>query len=197
VDSKDSEMKGLSLRNYLAVLASLRGERVARDVVGLLSPELRDALRDGMIVPGGWYPVAFKRELHAAGRRVTGEPRLAWLMGSEMTRRDLHGIYRAFLRIVSPRHVLSLGSLFFGSYFRGPAMRVDENRRGYTHVTFTGCHGFDRNMWLDVIGGCEATLEAAGAKYVRMHIEDGGRDGDATSSITASWSGGETDSARP
>jgi hypothetical protein len=183
-------MKGQSLRNYLGVLAAVRGVDVAERALALLSPSLREALANRQIVASGWYPVGYKRELHAAGRQVTGEPRLAWTMGSEMTRRDLTGIYRGFMRVVSPRYVLSVGSRFFATYFRGASMRVDETRRGFTRVTFSGCHGFDRNVWLDVLGGCEATLEAAGARFVRMHIESGGRDGDVGATATASWSGG-------
>jgi hypothetical protein len=185
----ECDMKGLSLRNYLAVLGALRGEDVAARVLAAVSPQLREALASRKIVASGWYPVSWKCELHAAGRLVTGESRLAWTMGSEMTRRDLTGIYRAFLHVVSPHHVLSMGSRFFATYFRGASMHVVEKRPGFTRVGFRDCHGFDRNLWLDVLGGCEATLEAAGAKFVRMHIEIGGRDGDVVTIATASWSG--------
>jgi hypothetical protein len=184
----ETEMKGLSLRNYVGVLRELRGDAVAEAVLAALRPELRAALTSGQIVPSGWYPVGWKRELHAAGKQVTAEPRLAWVMGSEMTRRDLKGIYRSFLRVVSPRYVMSVGSRFFANYFRGASMRVHETRRGFTRVSFAGCHGFDRNLWLDVVGGCEATLEAAGGQYVRMHIEAGGRDGDHAAQVSAWWS---------
>src|SRR5438067_1415160 len=134
-------MKGLSLRNYPKTLASIRGEAVAAKVVASLPPELRAALEAGKILPSAWYPVAWKRELHAAGRDVTGEPRLAWTMGAEMTKRDLTGIYRAFLRIVSPRFVLSAGSRIFSTYFRPGSMRVLETRSGFVRVVFMDCGG--------------------------------------------------------
>jgi hypothetical protein len=185
----ESEMKGLSLRNYVPTLASIRGEGVSERAMALLAPPLRDALQSGKIVPSGWYPVAWKRELHAAGRAATGEARLAWIMGEEMTRRDLTGIYRAFLRVVSPRYVLSAGSRIFSTYFRPGAMRVVETRRGFVRVAFNECIGFDRNMWQDVLGGCQATLEAAGASAVRLRLESGGGDGDSVASAVAWWAG--------
>jgi hypothetical protein len=185
----ESEMKGLSLRNYVPTLVSIRGDAVSEKVMAALSPPLRDALQSGKIVPSGWYPVAWKRELHAAGRAATGEARLAWIMGEEMTRRDLSGIYRAFLRVVSPRYVLSAGSRIFSTYFRPGSMRVVERRSGFVRVAFNECMGFDRNLWQDTLGGCQATLEAAGASTVRLRLESGGGDGDSVATAVAWWAG--------
>src|SRR5258706_14900955 len=99
----ESEIKGLSLRHYPVALRALRGDDIADRMLGALSPELRDGLERGTILAGGWYPVAWKRELHAAGSKGTGEPGLARFMGYEMTKRDLSGIYRTFVRIATPR----------------------------------------------------------------------------------------------
>ncbi len=70
----ESEIKGQSLRNYPITLRAIRGDDVADRMLELLSPELRSGLEMGTILAGGWYPVAFKRELHQAGAKVTGEP---------------------------------------------------------------------------------------------------------------------------
>jgi hypothetical protein len=190
----ESEMKGLSLRNYPVVLAAMRGEDVAAKMMSLLPPELRDGLASGVITATQWCPVAWKRELHRAGSRATGEPFLARAMGYEMTRRDLNGIYRAFMRLASPQHVLQAGARIFGTYLRPGKYRVVDIRDGFVRVEFTGCYGFDQNMWLDVSGGCEAVLEAAGAKSVRFHIESGARE-EATCSAVAWWT--TDDAANP
>lgn len=183
----ESQVKGLSLRNYLIVLGSLRGEDVAARAMAMLPDELRLALQGGAIVPMGWYPVAWNRELHDAGRRATGEPRLARIMGNEMTKRDLVGVYRVFMRIASPQFVLAASGRIFSRYFRPGIMEVSERRRGFVLVNFKDCHGFDENMWHDVLGACEATIELAGAKSLRIHVEAGGKDGDTTMIITGWW----------
>lgn len=183
----ESEIKGLSLRNFPITLADIRGEEVAARMLDSLPDELSRGLKEGTIVRGGWYPVAWKRELHRAACRVTGEPGLARTMGHEMTERDLKGIYRAFVRVVSPRFVLSLGAKIFGTYFRPGSFEVVERRRGFTRVEFRKCYGFDENIWRDVAGGCEATLEIAGAKSVRFHVEAGGLDGDHAMTAVAWW----------
>src|SRR6266513_1975023 len=170
----ESEIKGLSLRNYPIVLRAMRGDEVADRLLASLSTELRRGLEMGTIIAGGWYPVAYKRELHRVGAKVTGEPGFARIISNEMTKRDLRGIYRTFLRIARPRFVLSLASRIFSTYFRPGMMRVVERRAGFVTAQLSDCFGFDANMWQDVFGGCEATLELAGAKTVRMRITDGG-----------------------
>jgi hypothetical protein len=180
-------MKGLSLRNYPAVLASLRGSQAAERMMSLLSEEVRVQLHTGGITATAWYPVSWKRELHRAGSLATGEPFLAQKMGCEMTRRDLNGIYRAFMRLVSPPTVLQAGARIFSTYLRPGKYQVVEVRDGFVRVEFSQCYGFDPNMWLDVLGGCQAVLEAAGAQSVRLRIESGGREGDSTCSAVAWW----------
>jgi hypothetical protein len=182
----ESEMKGISLRNYPVVLASMRGDPVVARMMSLLNPALRNGLESGVITATQWCPVSWKRELHRAGSRATGEPFLARAMGYEMTRRDLNGIYRAFMRLASPHHVLQAGARIFGTYLRPGKYRVIEIREGFVRVEFTDCYGFDQNMWLDVCGGCEAVLEAAGARSVRLHIESGAGD-ESTCSAIAWW----------
>ena len=182
-----SEMKGLSLRNYPPVLADMRGPEVAAKMMAALPDQLRHDLETGVIVPSGWYPVAWKRELHQAGRKVTGEPRLARLMGNEMTKRDLNGIYRAVIRIASPAIVIAASARIFSRYLRPGRMSVIEEGAGFARMLIENCYDFDENMWNDVFGGCEAALELTGSKVVRIRVEEGGHDGDTTTIVTGSW----------
>jgi hypothetical protein len=105
---------------------------------------------------------------------VTGDPSLARTTGYEMTKRDLGGVYRTFVRIATPRFVLSISARIFSTYFRPGIMRVVERRTGFVQVEFTRCSCFDANVWKDVIGGCEATLAVAGAQACRPRFVSGG-----------------------
>lgn len=180
-------MKGLSLRNYPLVLGEVRGPEVAAKMMASLPDQLRHDLETGVIVPSGWYPVAWKRELHQAGRRVTGEPRLARIMGNEMTKRDLNGIYRAVIRIASPAMVVAASARIFSRYLRPGKMTVVQEGEGFARVLFDDCYDFDENMWNDVFGGCEAALELTRSKVVRIRVEEGGQDGDTRTVVTGSW----------
>ena len=187
------EVKGIVLRNFAPVLVGLRGEGAWVKTRDALSVELREALERGSIVAGGWYPLAWYRDLHASARRATGsgDARLAWLIGRESTKRDLNSVYRGFLRVLSPRVVLSASTRFFGTYYRPGLMKLVESRDGFGRVTFTDCHGFDRDVWSDVFGGCEVTMELAGARSLRMRVELGGRDGDSNTTLIAWWASGD------
>ena len=190
-----SEMKGLSLRNYPIVLAAIRGQDVADQMMALLRDKLRHDLETGLIVSSSWYPVAWKCEMHQAGRRVTGEPRLARLMGNEMTKRDLNSVYRAFLRLASPAMVLAGSARLFSRYLRPGKMSIIDQGKGFARVLFERCDGFDENMWNDVFGGCEAALELTGARIVRVQVEQGGQDGDAATIVTGAWTDDKNASA--
>jgi len=190
-----SEIKGQSIRNYPITLRAIRGDEVADRVIAMLSPDLRQGLELGTILAGSWYPVDYKRELHQAGSKVTGEPGFARVMGYEMTVRDLSGIYKTFVKIATPRYVLSIASRIFSTYFRPGTMRVVERRDRFVDVELTGCPGFDANIWRDVLGGCEATLIVAGARACRIRIVGGGNDGDDFARANAWWQLEDGDSA--
>jgi hypothetical protein len=191
------EMKGMSLRNYPHVLEELRGVGARSRMMEFLPEELAESVRSATILSNAWYPVTWKCALHEAGRRATGEAGLARMMGAEMTRRDLQGVYRVFVRIVSPRYVMSVGARLFSSYLRPGTMRVDEVRKGFTRVSFAGCKDFSYDLWQDVAGGCEASLQVAGAANLRLRIVSGCRDGDENGVMQAWWTPGATDELDP
>jgi hypothetical protein len=182
-------VKGVALRNFPEVLAGLRGPEAWKRTLQAVENDLRAAFAGGGIVAGGWYPLSWYRDLHAVARRVTGSTAgLAWQIGRESTRRDLAGVYRAFLRVLSPGFVLSISTRLFGQYYRPGVMRLEESRPGFGRVTFARCYGFSMDVWSDVFGGCEVTMEIAGAKGLRVRPESGGRDGDTEATLVAWWS---------
>jgi hypothetical protein len=149
---------------------------------------VQEAFDRGGIVASGWYPLSWYRDLHLAARRGTAsEAGLAWQIGRESTRRDLNGIYRVFLRVLSPSFVLSGAARIFETYYRPGALRLDESRPGFARITLMRCHGFNMDVWSDVCGACEVALELTGCKGVRLRAEKGARDGDTEATLVAWW----------
>jgi hypothetical protein len=62
-----------------------------------------------------------------------------------------------------------------------------ESRSDYVHATWTGCEGWDENLWAELAGSCEALLEMAGAKHVGLRVIKGGRTGDDACEMEAHW----------
>jgi hypothetical protein len=180
--------KGVNFRTFVKVLRKLRGDRIAEATLDLAPAELARNFRAGLVFSGNWYPLAWYADLHRAAQKAAGAgPELARTIGHEAVKDDLSGIYRIFLLVVSPEFVLSKAPLLFNTYYDTGTMAVSDTARGRARAKCTGCTGFDRNLWLDVQGSCQAGLEAAGARDVTINVVTGGADGDAAMEIEARW----------
>ncbi len=187
---EENRCKGTNFLDFLRILRQEGGEAREAECLTRLGEEARRALRYGAIVRGGWYPIAWYRDLHATAQAIGMGPGFPRTVGRVSTLQDLSGgIYSAFLRIVSPAFIISGSARLFNRYYESGTMRVEESREGYVRVRCDGCHGFDRNIWQDVLGGCEGALEAARARELRIRIAEGGGDGEAQAAIEAYYAG--------
>jgi len=66
-------------------------------------------------------------------------------------------------------------------------MQINDSRGGYVHATWSGCEGWDENLWAELAGSCEVLLEMAGAKHVRLRVIKGGRTGESACEMDAHW----------
>lgn len=181
--------KGLNFRGFLRAVERLHGAAVAEQVVDALPiAEARDALRYHKIVASGWYPVAWHRALHVSAQASTGLGRdLARRIGYEGMREDLGGVYRFIGSMLAPETLARIGNRLWTSYWSGGVVETVEHATGHMRSSFTGCHGFDRNSWEDIIGSCHAILDVAGAKDVRFRVLEGGGDGASNMLLDARW----------
>lgn len=181
--------KGLNFRGFLRAVERLHSPAIAEQVVQALPiPEARDALRYHRIVASGWYPVAWHRALHVSAQAVTGSSReLARRIGYEGMRDDLGGVYRLVASLLAPETLVRIGNRLWSSYWNGGVVQTVEHGPGHVRTSFSECHGFDRNSWEDIIGSCQAVLEAAHAGDVRLRVLEGGVDGAAHMVLDGRW----------
>ena len=64
-------VKGVAFRSVYGSLGTLRGEPAQQAALAVLSEELRNGFVYGAIVPGGWYPIAWYKELFRGIRSST------------------------------------------------------------------------------------------------------------------------------
>jgi hypothetical protein len=181
---KSAEMpltKGNNVRAFLKVLAKLHGEEATDKVVAALQPDLKDLVTSGQILASSWYPLDWLKHMYAVARRVIGpRPDFARHLGRTIVLQDLTGVYRIFLLVISPEYLFSKAPLVFNSYYDTGKLEVLETRKGFAQARFSGCRGFDRNIWQGLIGGCEGALIAAGGKDpVYEVLRGGGTTGEA------------------
>lgn len=176
--------KGIMLRNRVEILDEEYG--VADALRAGLSTELRDALSYGRIVRGGWYPMAWLREIHEVGSRVTGKGgALARELAAHGAARNFTSVHKAFLTIVSPRAVLKRAPRIFGAYFDGGRFELGSSEPGEARIAISECHGFDRHVWEAMAGTAEAVLTMGGAKDVHSDYTLGPTP--ASGELKAAW----------
>jgi hypothetical protein len=181
-------VKGVGLRSTLASIQRLLGDAVLKQTIAQLPSELAKAIQADTIYTGVWYPLANIRQLYSAVLRVTRRgPELARALGYDATRDDFRGIYRVLVAVVSPEFLIKRTPVFFKRYYTVGAAKVLRAKNGAADAIFSGCVGFDRNLWEGILGGSTAVLEACDAKDVQLLITDGGRDGDENMTVRATW----------
>jgi hypothetical protein len=186
---EQARVKGVAFRSVFASLGKLRGNPAQQAVLAALSEELRNGFTYGAIVPGGWFPIAWYKELFRVIRSTTGERKeLVHEIGRQCTRDDMSGIYSMLAKLISPQSLFSLGQRLFSSYYSVGKVEVIESRKGYSHARWTGCHEFDENMWTEILGSSVQLLEIGGAENVRARILLGGQDGADSMEAAAHWS---------
>lgn len=147
-----------------------------------------DALRYGAVVASGWYPLEWYTALHAAARAAGAPPSFAREVGRVTTHRDLTtGVLKLVTRALTPAIMVSIGSRTFNRYYEVGHLEVTSPAAGRARLAWTGCVGFDRNLWEDVLGGCLGALEAAGAQDAHVAWTSGGSDGQDHATATARW----------
>jgi hypothetical protein len=182
-------VKGVAFRSVYGSLGKLRGKPAQAAVLEVLGEELRNGFVYGAIVPGGWYPIDWYKELFRAIRSSTGEGKeLAHEIGRQCTRDDMAGIYSMLAKLISPQSLFSLSQRVFSNYYSTGKVEAVESRSGYSQARWSGCHQFDENMWTEILGSCVQLLEIGGAKHVRARIIQGGGDGSDSMEAAAHWS---------
>ncbi len=172
---KGPSVKGVAFRTVVTVLATARSQAVVDASLARMPAEAGDALRYGTIITAGWYPVEWYRALWSAICSATGEgEELVRMLGRASIDHDVNTLYRALFRLLSMHTVVAMGLKHFSRIYDTGTAAVTEEPDGSLRVRWSGCTGFDRNMWVEVLGSCERLGELAGAKRPRGIIQEGG-----------------------
>jgi hypothetical protein len=172
----------------LRALEHTRGLSVVESIAKALPPHLEQGIRYGTIIAASWYPIAWYRDLFKAVVSTTGDgERIVREVGRETARIDMTGIYKMAFKLLSPQALFDLSSRLFSNYYDTGKVAIIDARSGFVHACWSGCTGFDHNLWLDVAASCEMYLELSGAKHVRTRILSGAGPEDDGMAVQAHW----------
>jgi hypothetical protein len=185
----EPHVKGNAFRTIEQCFTELCGDGARAAALKLLSEPLRGSFEKKLLLASNWYPIGWYRDTFSAYRETQRAGlELPREIGRRGARRDMSAVYKQiFLKMVSPQALLGLSQRLFKSYFDTGLMQITESRSGYVHATWTGCEGWDENLWAELAGSCEALLELAGAQHVRLRVIRGGRTGDDACEMDAHW----------
>ena len=80
-----------------------------------------------------------------------------------------------------------MASRVFGRYYSQGAVRAIALGRTGAEVRWSGCAGFDENLWNDCWTAATVAVEMCGAQDVRSELIDGGKAGDEHAVVVYRW----------
>jgi hypothetical protein len=155
-----------------------------------LPEQSRSLLQKGLLA-SAWYPYheALELPLQAiCDQFYQGDHRGAWDEGRFCANSDLHGIYRAFVKIATPNILVRNSAMIFGSYFNGATLKVAESTSGRVVVRLAKEGDASRYFDHNVAGWMEYALELCGCRDLNVSITATAADNGSHTEITMTWS---------
>lgn len=170
---REIETKGSAIRSLLLAIEALWGADVVKRTIEACPEEVRTALSDGRLVPGGWYPVGWYREIHAKLRTIVpDDERISAKIGRKTTEQDLKGPMRWLLSLAGADLIARFAGKIHGSYFRGGTIDV-ERKPGRLVFRMVEMHGMNKHLWDDLVAGTAMVFEAAARHTVQQRVVGG------------------------
>ncbi|MEZ4223311.1 MAG: hypothetical protein R3B13_20365 [Polyangiaceae bacterium] len=186
---KEQRVKGVVFRSRLEAIGRLYGPAAVEETLDALPGGLAEGLRYHSIIASSWYPVAWARDFYATARRVCGGgSSFARDLAYEGANFEFKGIYRLMISHLSPQTMLLFAPRAFRTYWESGELRVVDRQDNYARAVYSGCYGFDYNIWESVLGVTVRGVEIAGAKEPRIQKLRGGGDGDHELEFEGWWS---------
>ena len=101
--------------------------------------------------------------------------------------RQLHGIYRVFVRLRSPESIIKRIVIIHRTYFTGASVGFDLPRPGRAIVKYGGFEKHHRLLEYVIIGFYRKALELCGAKRVQVMVTVPIVQGGGSCELTITW----------
>lgn len=163
-----ADIKGRVLLDTLTAVRERSGEQELAKIIKSLSNESRKVF-ESPILFSEWYPLdAFAEFLEINVRETANGDREVLAKRSEkVVESQLRGVYKIFVRLGSPRFVISRISAVHETYFRGVKIIMEFERHSAT-VRYVGFQKEHNIMEQVVIGFFRKALAMSGANRVEL-----------------------------
>lgn len=163
-----ADIKGRVLLDTLAAVRERSGEQELAKIIKSLSNESRKVFESSILF-SEWYPLdAFTEFLEVNIRETANGDREVLAKRSEkVVESQLRGVYKIFVRLGSPKFVISRISAVHETYFRGVKIIMEFERHSAT-VRYVGFQKEHNIMEQVVIGFFRKALAMSGANRVEL-----------------------------
>jgi len=111
----------------------------------------------------------------------------AWELGRFSAEMALNGIYKIYVKLSSPSHIVTRGSRVFAAYYAPSKMDVVKIRENLVKLTMTDFNPPSDVIEYRIAGWMERALEISGCKSVDIKIVKSLTKGDPNTIFECSW----------
>ena len=181
-------IKGTAVSGTMEAIVSRAGKEELARILAHLDEETKKVFH-GTISPSSWYSCdAFARFLEADIRETAGGNEQELIKRSEaVIERQLHGIYRMFVRLGSPEFVIRRIAAVHSTYFDGVQIIPEMHGRSSATLQYVGFSKNHRILEFVIIGFFKKALEISGAKKVDAHFSVAMDNGEKFCELVLHW----------
>lgn len=179
-DAERVSVRGVSFENVFRHVEREYGVEMAERLRARMEGEAIAAIRAGSLRRVGWYPIDEFADLYRYLLEETGQGiELPRAIAREVAHHAVPSFFQMFTRILSPQLVIRRALPLFRRFYDAGEPSVVEHGKNFVVIDWRGCHGFSPEIWADLEGAMEGTLEVAGAKEIVVKKLEGGEGPDA------------------
>lgn len=183
------EIKGLSVRSVTTFIQKKYPGRL-QEWINLL-PESSKKIFSGFIKVNEWYPIqdGLTIPLHKTGELFYGGDwkKAVWEMGRFSAEEALTGIYKIYVKLGSPRHIIDRAGRVMSAYFSKSEIKLVSSTKNSLSMHIVKFDEPDEAIEYNIGGWIERALEISGVKNVKVDIDKSLARGDAYTAINVTW----------
>lgn len=183
------EIKGTAVKSIPEFVKKTNPEKY-NDWMNALPKESKDLFVEG-IITNQWYditnaavvPTDKIADMFFAGNKAEG----AWQAGRYSADIALNGIYKLYVKMSSPGHIISRASRVFAAYYQPCEMTTANSQSNSVDIHIKSTEKINPTVENRVSGWSERALEISGCNEVKVAIAKSMSMGNSETVINCSW----------
>jgi hypothetical protein len=182
------EIKGVAVKSIPDYIKKEHPEKYS-EWMSLLPHDSKKIFLDG-IISSQWYPIenAAITPTQKMGELLFNDPKKgAWESGKYSAEAALTGIYKIYVKLSSPTHIINRASRIFQAYYKPAEISTSNARSNSVEVHITKFSKPDEVIEYRIGGWIQRALELSGCHDVEVVIDKSLTNGDSETHYSIKW----------